>query len=174
MRNLYFLTYTLKIQHLEQLLESITETENKIQILNNWMEAQEERLKTLQKPGSVISVHRMLLDCQVRRHTVPVHTAWPGCSVAASAPRRRAGGCTFQGPLQTPRYWLHYAKEIIIIHGFYKITECNFLCVRSRRRYLQLLFLRLECGSSKKMLKGNFYFMFPSFLVIHPILLQLL
>nr|XP_060475711.1 nesprin-2 [Panthera onca] len=57
-------TLNRKIQHLEQLLESITETENKIQILNNWMEAQEERLKTLQKPGSVISVHRMLLDCQ--------------------------------------------------------------------------------------------------------------
>ncbi|XP_036094192.1 nesprin-2 isoform X6 [Rousettus aegyptiacus] len=53
-----------KIQHLEQLLESITENENKIQILNNWMEAQEERLKTLQKPESVISVQKMLLDCQ--------------------------------------------------------------------------------------------------------------
>lgn len=61
-----------KIQHLEQLLESITENENKIQILNNWMEAQEERLKTLQKPESVISVQKMLLDCQVRRHTTPV------------------------------------------------------------------------------------------------------
>ncbi|XP_060030825.1 nesprin-2 isoform X4 [Erinaceus europaeus] len=53
-----------KIQHLEQLLESITENENKIQILNNWMEAQEERLKTMQKPESVISVQKMLLDCQ--------------------------------------------------------------------------------------------------------------
>uniref|UniRef100_A0A2K5EX71 Spectrin repeat containing nuclear envelope protein 2 n=1 Tax=Aotus nancymaae TaxID=37293 RepID=A0A2K5EX71_AOTNA len=53
-----------KIQHLEQLLESITESENKIQILNNWMEAQEERLKTLQKPESVISVQKLLLDCQ--------------------------------------------------------------------------------------------------------------
>ncbi|KAF4017561.1 hypothetical protein G4228_009109, partial [Cervus hanglu yarkandensis] len=53
-----------KIQHLEQLLESITENENKIQILNNWMEAQEERLKTLQKPESVISVQKTLLDCQ--------------------------------------------------------------------------------------------------------------
>ncbi|XP_045666543.1 nesprin-2 isoform X3 [Ursus americanus] len=57
-------TLNRKIQHLEQLLESITENENKIQILNNWMEAQEERLKTLQKPGSVISVQKMLLDCQ--------------------------------------------------------------------------------------------------------------
>ena len=31
------------------------------------MEAQEERLKTLQKPESVISVQKTLLDCQVRR-----------------------------------------------------------------------------------------------------------
>ncbi|KAM7157907.1 nesprin-2 [Molossus nigricans] len=53
-----------KIQHLEQLLESITENENKIQILNNWMEAQEERLKTLQKPENVVSVQKVLLDCQ--------------------------------------------------------------------------------------------------------------
>ncbi|XP_031309695.2 nesprin-2 isoform X1 [Camelus dromedarius] len=53
-----------KIQHLEQLLESITENENKIQILNNWMEAQKERLNSLQKPESVISVQKMLLDCQ--------------------------------------------------------------------------------------------------------------
>ncbi|KAM5245078.1 nesprin-2 isoform 4-T7 [Hipposideros larvatus] len=57
-------TLNRKIQRLEQLLESITENENKIQILNNWMEAQEERLKTLQKPESVISVQKMLLDCQ--------------------------------------------------------------------------------------------------------------
>ncbi|XP_023373370.1 nesprin-2 isoform X2 [Otolemur garnettii] len=55
---------TRKIQHLEQLLESITENENKIQILNNWLEAQEERLKTLQKPESVVSVQKLLLDCQ--------------------------------------------------------------------------------------------------------------
>ena len=48
-------------------MESITENENKIQILNNWMEAQEERLKTLQKPENVISVQKTLLDCQVRR-----------------------------------------------------------------------------------------------------------
>ncbi|XP_006756776.1 PREDICTED: nesprin-2 [Myotis davidii] len=53
-----------KIQHLEQLLESISENENKIQILNNWMEVQEERLKTLQKPESVVSVQKTLLDCQ--------------------------------------------------------------------------------------------------------------
>uniref|UniRef100_A0A2K6FJQ6 Nesprin-2 n=1 Tax=Propithecus coquereli TaxID=379532 RepID=A0A2K6FJQ6_PROCO len=57
-------TLNRKIQHLEQLLESITENENKIQILNNWMEVQEERLKMLQKPESVISVQKLLLDCQ--------------------------------------------------------------------------------------------------------------
>ncbi|XP_049755484.1 nesprin-2 isoform X1 [Elephas maximus indicus] len=57
-------TLNRKIQHFEQLLESITDNENKIQILNNWMEVQEERLKTLQKPGSVISVQKTLLDCQ--------------------------------------------------------------------------------------------------------------
>ncbi|XP_069343498.1 nesprin-2 isoform X2 [Eulemur rufifrons] len=57
-------TLSRKTQHLEQLLESITENENKIQILNNWMEAQEERLKMLQKPESVISVQKLLLDCQ--------------------------------------------------------------------------------------------------------------
>ncbi|KAM6202620.1 nesprin-2 [Rhynchocyon petersi] len=53
-----------KIQHFEQLLESITENENRIQILNSWMEVQEDRLKTLQKPGSIISVQKTLLDCQ--------------------------------------------------------------------------------------------------------------
>ncbi|XP_063097180.1 nesprin-2 isoform X2 [Cavia porcellus] len=53
-----------KIQHLEQLLESITEHENKIQILNNWLEAQEERLKTSEKPASVLSIEKLLLDCQ--------------------------------------------------------------------------------------------------------------
>ncbi|XP_072485533.1 nesprin-2 isoform X2 [Notamacropus eugenii] len=57
-------TLNRKIQHLEQLLESITESENKIQTLGSWMEAQGERLKTLQKPGSVISVRKTLLDCQ--------------------------------------------------------------------------------------------------------------
>ncbi|XP_037066520.1 nesprin-2 isoform X2 [Peromyscus leucopus] len=53
-----------KIQHLEQLLESITENENKIQTLNSWLEAQEEKLKILQKPESAISMEKLLLDCQ--------------------------------------------------------------------------------------------------------------
>ncbi|XP_075387998.1 nesprin-2 isoform X2 [Tenrec ecaudatus] len=53
-----------KIQHYEQLLESISENENKIQMLNSWMEAQEERVKALQRPGGVVSVQKTLLDCQ--------------------------------------------------------------------------------------------------------------
>ncbi|XP_026635286.1 nesprin-2 isoform X2 [Microtus ochrogaster] len=53
-----------KIQHLEQLLESITENENKIQNLDSWLEAQEEKLKILQKPESAISMEKLLLDCQ--------------------------------------------------------------------------------------------------------------
>nr|XP_051682366.1 nesprin-2 isoform X7 [Oryctolagus cuniculus] len=53
-----------KIQHLEQLLESVTEHENKIQMLDNWMEAQEERLRTLQRPEAVVSVEKVLLECQ--------------------------------------------------------------------------------------------------------------
>ncbi|XP_040598842.1 nesprin-2 isoform X2 [Mesocricetus auratus] len=53
-----------KIQHLEQLLESITENENKIQNLNSWLKAQEEKLKILQKPESAISMEKLLLDCQ--------------------------------------------------------------------------------------------------------------
>ncbi|XP_047397719.1 nesprin-2 isoform X2 [Sciurus carolinensis] len=57
-------TLNRKIQHLEQFLESITENENKMQILKNWLEAQEEKLKTLQKPESVISIEKVLLDCQ--------------------------------------------------------------------------------------------------------------
>jgi nesprin-2 len=52
---------------LEQLLESITENENKVQNLNSWLEAQEERLKMLQKPESAVSMEKLLLDCQVRR-----------------------------------------------------------------------------------------------------------
>ncbi|XP_038193388.1 nesprin-2 isoform X4 [Arvicola amphibius] len=57
-------TLNKKIQHLEQLLESITENENKIQNLNSWLEAQEEKLKILQKPESAVSMEKLLLDCQ--------------------------------------------------------------------------------------------------------------
>ncbi|XP_058511514.1 nesprin-2 isoform X4 [Ochotona princeps] len=55
---------TRKIQHLEQLLEGITESENKIQLLNSWLEAQEERLHALQRLEGVASLERLLLDCQ--------------------------------------------------------------------------------------------------------------
>ncbi|KAL1790760.1 nesprin-2 isoform X2 [Sigmodon hispidus] len=57
-------TLNRKIQHLEQLLESITENETKIQNLNSWLEAQEEKLRILQKPESAISMKKLLLDCQ--------------------------------------------------------------------------------------------------------------
>ncbi|XP_031211612.1 nesprin-2 isoform X2 [Mastomys coucha] len=57
-------TLNRKIQYLEQLLESVTENENKIQNLNSWLEAQEERLKMLQKPESAVSMEKLLLDCQ--------------------------------------------------------------------------------------------------------------
>ncbi|XP_063118254.1 nesprin-2 isoform X7 [Rattus norvegicus] len=57
-------TLNRKIQYLEQLLESITENENKIQNVNSWLEAQEKRLKTLQKPESAVSMEKLLLDCQ--------------------------------------------------------------------------------------------------------------
>uniref|UniRef100_A0A6I8NCE0 Nesprin-2 n=1 Tax=Ornithorhynchus anatinus TaxID=9258 RepID=A0A6I8NCE0_ORNAN len=57
-------TLNKKIQYLEQFLENITENENKMQTLSSWMEAQGERLKTLQKPASIISVQKTLLDCQ--------------------------------------------------------------------------------------------------------------
>ena len=53
------------------------------------MEAQEERLKILQKPESVISVQKALLDCQVsRRRTArrrgQALSPRPGRAVAAS------------------------------------------------------------------------------------------
>ncbi|XP_051051966.1 nesprin-2 [Phodopus roborovskii] len=57
-------TLNRKIQHLEQLLESITENENKIQNLNSWLEAQEEKLKILQNPENAVSMEKLLLDCQ--------------------------------------------------------------------------------------------------------------
>nr|XP_045011461.1 nesprin-2 isoform X3 [Jaculus jaculus] len=57
-------TLNRKIQQLEQLLEGVTENENKIQNLNSWLEAQGERLRTLQKPESVVSVEKLLPDCQ--------------------------------------------------------------------------------------------------------------
>uniref|UniRef100_A0A8B9GDL0 Spectrin repeat containing nuclear envelope protein 2 n=1 Tax=Amazona collaria TaxID=241587 RepID=A0A8B9GDL0_9PSIT len=53
-----------KIQDLEDVLEDITENENKAQNLHNWLEAQSERLKSLQTPASLISAQNTLDDCK--------------------------------------------------------------------------------------------------------------
>ncbi|XP_032044123.1 nesprin-2 isoform X1 [Aythya fuligula] len=53
-----------KIQDLEHLLEDITENENKAQTLHNWLEAQSDRLRSLQTPESLISAQNTLDDCK--------------------------------------------------------------------------------------------------------------
>uniref|UniRef100_A0A8C3T368 Spectrin repeat containing nuclear envelope protein 2 n=1 Tax=Chelydra serpentina TaxID=8475 RepID=A0A8C3T368_CHESE len=53
-----------KIQDLEHILEVVTENENKAQTLSSWLEAQGERLKSLEKPASLISVQNTLEDCK--------------------------------------------------------------------------------------------------------------
>ncbi|NXK56413.1 SYNE2 protein, partial [Chauna torquata] len=53
-----------KIQDLEHLLEDITENENKAQTLGNWLEAQRDRLRSLQTPASLISAQNTLDDCK--------------------------------------------------------------------------------------------------------------
>uniref|UniRef100_A0A674JUY9 Spectrin repeat containing nuclear envelope protein 2 n=1 Tax=Terrapene triunguis TaxID=2587831 RepID=A0A674JUY9_9SAUR len=53
-----------KIQDLEHILEIVTENENKAQTLSSWLEAQGERLKSLEKPASLISVQNTLEDCK--------------------------------------------------------------------------------------------------------------
>ncbi|XP_014807094.1 PREDICTED: nesprin-2 isoform X2 [Calidris pugnax] len=53
-----------KIQDLEQLLEDITEKENKAQTLRSWLEAQSGRLRSLQTPASLISAQNTLDDCK--------------------------------------------------------------------------------------------------------------
>ncbi|XP_039390571.1 nesprin-2 isoform X4 [Mauremys reevesii] len=53
-----------KIQDLEHILEIVTENENKVQTLSSWLEAQGERLKSLEKPASLISVQNTLEDCK--------------------------------------------------------------------------------------------------------------
>ncbi|KAM4667357.1 nesprin-2 [Amazona ochrocephala] len=53
-----------KIQDLEDVLEDITENENKAQNLHNWLEAQSERLRSLQTPASLISAQNTLDDCK--------------------------------------------------------------------------------------------------------------
>ncbi|XP_065491707.1 nesprin-2 isoform X2 [Caloenas nicobarica] len=53
-----------KIQDLERILEDITENENKAQTLRNWLEAQSDRLRSLQTPASLISAQNTLDDCK--------------------------------------------------------------------------------------------------------------
>ncbi|OWK58801.1 Nesprin-2 [Lonchura striata] len=53
-----------KIQDLEHILEDITENESKAQTLHNWLEAQSDRLRSLQTPASLISAQNTLDDCK--------------------------------------------------------------------------------------------------------------
>ncbi|XP_064278968.1 nesprin-2 isoform X2 [Passer domesticus] len=53
-----------KIQDLEHILEDITENENKAQTLHSWLEAQSDRLRSLQTPASLISAQNTLDDCK--------------------------------------------------------------------------------------------------------------
>ncbi|XP_071413447.1 nesprin-2 isoform X2 [Pithys albifrons albifrons] len=53
-----------KIQDLEHILEDISENENKAQTLRNWLEAQRDRLRSLQTPASLISAQNTLDDCK--------------------------------------------------------------------------------------------------------------
>uniref|UniRef100_A0A669QTS5 Spectrin repeat containing nuclear envelope protein 2 n=1 Tax=Phasianus colchicus TaxID=9054 RepID=A0A669QTS5_PHACC len=53
-----------KIQDLEHLLEDATENENKAQTLCNWLEAQSDRMRSLQTPASLISAQNTLDDCK--------------------------------------------------------------------------------------------------------------
>uniref|UniRef100_A0A663F6D7 Spectrin repeat containing nuclear envelope protein 2 n=1 Tax=Aquila chrysaetos chrysaetos TaxID=223781 RepID=A0A663F6D7_AQUCH len=57
-----------KIQDLEHILEDITENENKAQTLRNWLEAQSDRLRSLQTPASLISAQNTLDDCKVKHY----------------------------------------------------------------------------------------------------------
>ncbi|NXC37840.1 SYNE2 protein, partial [Penelope pileata] len=53
-----------KIQDLEHLLEDTTENENKAETLRNWLEAQSDRMRSLQTPASLISAQNTLDDCK--------------------------------------------------------------------------------------------------------------
>ncbi|KAM6445512.1 nesprin-2 isoform 2-T3 [Rhynochetos jubatus] len=55
---------TRQIQDLQHILEDITENENKAQTLRNWLEAQSDRLRSLQTPASLISAQNTLDDCK--------------------------------------------------------------------------------------------------------------
>lgn len=49
-------------------MEDITENENKAQTLRNWLEAQSDRLRSLQTPASLISAQNTLDDCKVKHY----------------------------------------------------------------------------------------------------------
>ncbi|XP_029453986.1 nesprin-2 isoform X2 [Rhinatrema bivittatum] len=53
-----------KIQDLEQMLENVTEKENKVQTLSSWFDAQGDKLKTLEKSSSLISAQKALVECE--------------------------------------------------------------------------------------------------------------
>ncbi|XP_010221465.1 PREDICTED: nesprin-2 [Tinamus guttatus] len=53
-----------QIQDLEHDLEDITENENKGQTLGKWLEAQSDRLRSLQTPASLTSAQNTLDDCK--------------------------------------------------------------------------------------------------------------
>ncbi|XP_064420837.1 nesprin-2 [Latimeria chalumnae] len=53
-----------KIQQLEYFQELWTEKESKVQSLKSWLEAQQDRLRRLQKPACLITAETALLDCQ--------------------------------------------------------------------------------------------------------------
>lgn len=59
------LTFFLKIQFLESLLEMWLDYESSIQALKSWMATQEERLKRKHRIEDLTSVQNALKDCQV-------------------------------------------------------------------------------------------------------------
>jgi len=54
------------------MLEDITENENKAQTLCNWLEAQSDRLRSLQTPASLISAQNTLDDCKVKHYFIVI------------------------------------------------------------------------------------------------------
>lgn len=71
-------------------MEGITESENKIQLLNSWLEAQEERLHAFQRPEAVASLERLLLDCQVSWSQPQPGPGAPRAARALTVPERPA------------------------------------------------------------------------------------
>ncbi|XP_063296179.1 nesprin-2 [Pelobates fuscus] len=52
-----------KIQHLEQILETLTENDSKRQTLSSWFDAQQQRLNKFQHPLSIPAAESVLNDC---------------------------------------------------------------------------------------------------------------